>query len=642
MKLVASTFIFLLLFSILGLVTLSSPVAADSPKFAFTTYELSRSSNSSISGVTCPNSGTNCWNWNGEPNIATAPDGTVYASSENTAFNHPRECNDPTGGLIAQLLYICGGTGAWKSRDSGSHFTSLTSPNTNYATGTAVTLWGGDTHIAVATAKNSNGQYNVYVVSLEAAVTGLVGVGISTSQDGGTTWSNNPFAIQFTNPIANPLLEDRPWVSAFGANKVCVSVHELFIVPDVYCSIDAGLTFTQASTALDAGHVWLAGEINIPGALRIDPNSGTIYLPFSGVANATEAALDTPCGIVIACPIGFHAMWMAVSTDGGLTFTDHPIYVNPNFKVNYGSQFPTVAVDQAGNVYAVYSNGVSIFYSFSTNKGQTWNGPFPVNQAPSSWAIEPWITAGAAGKIDIVWYGTGNCGTGITDVDNCQGSANWQVFLAQNLSVLSTPTSFTQAAATGIIHHGPVCLGGGGCQSFRGLFDDFGVTTDPTTGMANIVYDNDLFTPTDQNNLPNPDCTSQYTSPSDPAQQNCVHTDIAHQTSGPGVLRKHAFSINSQSLIQSDLQHATFSVGVQNTGDAPITSLSVTLASVSQPLTFNSAFPLQSGSTISGYSVISLQSLVLVLGTAYPVVVTATFDDGIAVTQTASVVYSLT
>lgn len=641
LKFGASSLTLLISLGIVGALALVVPATATSPKISFSNYELSRSGNSTFSGVTCPNGGTDCWNWNGEPNIATAPDGTVYASSENTAFNHPSECQDPSGGIISQTLYICGGTGAWKSTDGGSHFTSLTSPNTNYDTGTAATLWGGDTQVATATAKNTNGFYNVYVVSLEAAVTGLVGDGESTSLDGGATWANNPFAVQFTNAVSAPGVQDRPWIAAYGANEVCISSHAGAVVPMVYCSLDAGLTFPQQTPAFDAAHSFLTAETSIPGALKIDPNSGTIYLPFSGLANAAEAAnpVEVACGSTtgITCPFGLHAIYMAVSTDGGLTFTDYPVYTNPSQSTNYGSQFLQAAVDQAGNVYEAYSDGVNLFYSISTNHGQTWNGPYQVNQSPSSWAVEPWITAGSAGRVDIVWYGTGNCGSGITVVDSCLQSATWSVYMAQNLNAISNPSGFTQTQVTGTIHEGPVCTNGSGCQSYRGLFDDFGVTVSPATGLANIVYDNDMYTPSDPANLPNPDCTSQYASPVDPAQQNCVHTDIAHQTSGTGLFPKHTFNIKQVSLSSVGLTNAGYGAVIMNTGDLPITGLSVTLDGVPISASWNTTLPLQPGNTISGASEVPLQSLSLVLGATYPTVITATFSDGAVVSETTSV-----
>jgi hypothetical protein len=641
------SFAFMLALSALSAVVVhAAPAYAASPSnFAFTNYELGRSNYIPFPSPpdTCPNGGPDCWNWNAEPNIASAPDGSIYASSENAAFDH---LNNPNEGcnVVGQNAYTCGGTGAWKSTDYGAHFTSLTSPNTQYVNGSSYTLWGGDTQIAVAPQKNANGFYNVYVVSLEAAGSGLIGVGESTSQDGGATWTNNPLAVQFTNPISAPGVQDRPWVAAYGSNEVCIESHTGAVVPGIFCSFDAGLTFTRTSTGFDAAHSWLTAETSIPGAIRIDPNSGIMYLPFSGLASAAEATdpVEAACGSTtgIACPYGLHAVYVAVSTDGGLTFTDYPVYVNPNVQVSYGTQFLASAIDQAGNVYEVYSDGVNLFYSFSTDHGQTWSGPYQVNQAPSSWAIEPWIAAGAPGKIDVVWYGSSNCGSGITDVNTCQSSATWNVYFAQNLDALSNPTGFNQVEVTGTIHEGPVCTNGSGCQSYRGLFDDFGITANPITGLATIVYDNDMYTPSNADNLPNPDCTAQYTGPTDPNQQLCVHTDIAHQTKGPGLFTKHTLAIEKQSLTQDgNPTLVDYALTAQNTGDAAISSLSVSIAGVPAPLTLNSALPLQPGSTTSGTSAVS--SLPFVLGDAYPVVVTAIFNDGVSVTNSTSVLYTL-
>jgi hypothetical protein len=638
---------FLLASSAFSIALPFSALAKGPTGFAFTNYELGRSNYIPFPSPpdTCPNGGPNCWNWNAEPNIAAAPDGSIYASSENAAFDH---LNNPNEGctLIAQEAYTCGGTGAWKSNDYGSHFTSLTSPNTQYVNGTSNTLWGGDTDIAVAPLKNSLGYFNIYVVSLEAAGSGLIGVGLATSQDGGATWTNNPLAVKFTNPVAAPGVQDRPWVAAYGADEVCIESHTGAVIPGIFCSFDAGLTFTQASTGFDAAHSWLTAETSIPGAIHIDLTNGIIYVPFSGLASSAEATnpVEVACGNGgIVCPYSLHAVYMAVSIDGGLTFTDYPVYSNPDATVSYGTQFLAMATDQAGNVYETFSDGVNLYYSFSTDHGQTWEGPYQVNQSPSSWAVEPWMTAGAPGKIELVWYGSSNCGAGITVVDNCLSSATWNVYFSQNLNALSDPTGFNQVAVTGTVHEGPVCTNGSGCQSYRGLFDDFGIVANPVSGLATIVYDNDMYTPSNSLNLPNPDCTAQYTGPTAPNQQLCVHTDIAQQTKGPGLYTKHSISVKEKLTQQNnDPAAAEYSLNLQDTGDVGIASLSVNLAGTQIPLSLNSSLPLQVGNSVSGTSVISLQSIPLVLGSTYQVVVSATFDDGTTVTNSTSLVYTPT
>src|SRR5260370_8811987 len=80
--------IFILTFSVLGLASHNAR-AASPPAFTFTNYEIARSWDQSFAGVSCPNTGSNCWNWTGEPHLATAPDGTIYAVSDNTASTHP-------------------------------------------------------------------------------------------------------------------------------------------------------------------------------------------------------------------------------------------------------------------------------------------------------------------------------------------------------------------------------------------------------------------------------------------------------------------------------------------------------------------------------------------------------------------------
>jgi len=261
---------------------------------------------------------------------------------------------------------------------------------------------------------------------------------------------------------------------------VCISYHDIVTFNiDVNCSFDAGATFTQLGSAIDVAHAFLIDDNEI-GNLTIDPRNHVIYQVFSGIANLTEAVL----------PSSFHAVWIAVSSDGGRTFTDHAVYVNPNSAVAYGHQFVNVSVDRAGTVYVVYTDNHNLFYSFSTDGGGTWTGPIQVNQAPSATAIMPWSVACSPGQLNIVWYGT-SFYDGTTAPDNYPASAAWYVFFAQNLNAGVAGSTFTQAAATPIIHYGGVCESGVGCTGNRDLFDDFGVAVNPTTGLASIVYSDD-------------------------------------------------------------------------------------------------------------------------------------------------------
>jgi hypothetical protein len=414
--------------------------AVNGGSFGFVNFELG-----AAPGTVCPGA-SGCTNGAAEPQIRADATGTFYVSSE---------------------LGLGAGTLAWKSTDGGLHYTALQSPNQISQAFGGLAPGGGDTDLGVAPQANASGVDNVYVASLS-----LANVTVSTSQDGGKSWSKNVLSATIAG-------DDREWIAADQATKVCISYHDIVTFNiDVNCSFDAGASFTQLGSAIDPAHAFLLEE-NSTGNLTIDPKSHVIYQVFSGIANATEAVL----------PANFHAVWIAISRDGGVTFTDNAVYVNPNTSASYGHQFINATVDQAGTVYVVYNDNHNLFYSFSTNSGLTWTGPIQINQAPSATAIMPWSIACAPGQLNVVWYGTSFFDGSAPD--NYPPSAAWFVYFAQNRNATVAGSKFTQVAATPVVHFGGVCEGGISCTGNRDLFDDFGVTVSPTTGFASITYSDD-------------------------------------------------------------------------------------------------------------------------------------------------------
>src|SRR3989454_979652 len=349
------TIILILLTLTSGTILASATIAranAASPKATFANYELA--GNPFVTGynvgTSCPNNARTCQNTEGEPQIRADRAGNFYGSSEN---------------VFCVIGGLCGGTFAWRSNDNGQHFTTLTPPNSVSAGRPGISPAGGDTDIAVAPDKNTNGLYNVYVASLQSNPP-LINVYVSTSTDAGASWSINPTSASVAG-------DDREWIAADGANKVCISYHAIALTNDIVvdCSYNAGLVFTQHASAFDPAHTaLLAGFNNVIGNLAIDPSNHVIYQVFSSIANSDELASCT-----IACHV--HTVWIAVSMDGGNTFTDYTVYDNPNDQVDYGHQFIKVSVDRGNNVYVVYSDDHNLYYSFSKTFGQTWSGPTP-------------------------------------------------------------------------------------------------------------------------------------------------------------------------------------------------------------------------------------------------------------------------
>jgi hypothetical protein len=451
----------------------------------FLNYPLGEST-----GTTCPGSSA-CSNIAAEPAIRADGAGRFFGSSEN--------------GLGA-------GTVAFRSTDKGLHYTTLASPDAgSQANDTGFAPGGGDTDLAVAPDKNAAGFYNVYVSSLS-----LVNVDVSTSTDGGATWSLNPVTTPET-------IDDREWIAADTNNKVCISFHDAPEGITVGCSTDAGLTFTQFASAIDANHLFQVSE-NEVGNLAIDPSSHVIYQTYSAITTADETLCAPQLGVVVGT-CNYHGVYMAVSTDGGLTFTDYPVYVNPDPTVGYGHQFVNVSVDSAGNVYSVYTDDHHVYYSFSTDHGQTWSGPYLITTA-SGTQIFPWSTAGDPGKLDVVYYQT-PYNDGVNTPDNYPSSAAWTVGFAQNLKALTPGSAWARQTASPTNHFGGVCEAGVTCTGNRDLYDDFGIAASPTTGLASIIYSDDQFDPKGPNSS---GCDASTTSTS-----SCDHTAIATQTKGAGI-----------------------------------------------------------------------------------------------------------
>ncbi len=116
-----------------------------------------------------------------------------------------------------------------------------------------------------------------------------------------------------------------------------------------------------------------------------------------------------------------------------------------------------LAVDKAGNLYVVWSDGSKISMMTSTNRGNTWSAPKRVSpDSLSGTNVMPWIVAGDPGRVDVIWYRTpgGN-----------NSSSVWDLHMAQSLDALNPNPSFTvNKVNENTIHTGEICLDGLNCD----------------------------------------------------------------------------------------------------------------------------------------------------------------------------------
>jgi hypothetical protein len=365
----------------------------------------------------------------------------------------PRVVTDSLGNLYAAAIQgIPAGTDAWKSTDAGKSWTYLGQPDGAQAVAAMGArgggAGGGDEDLAVA----PNG--NVYVTSL------WIGSSTSASSfDGGNTWVVNP--LQSDTPIV-----DRQWIAASGDKDVYMTTKQLgadisgtdSII--VVKSFDGGITwpqFTQVTTPL------MGVAPGDQGNIEVDPLTGNVYNVFFDAGGTN--------------------LYLSRSIDGGKTFNVKLIYANTVSMVNV---FPSIAIDNAGNLYVAYSDSHAAFLTTSTDHGSTWSTPVRVsNGAAAKSVIGPWVVAGAPGQVNITFWGT-------PAASNNDPTAQWKVIFVQSTNALKAIPTFSQAAATGVMHQGAICTNGTGCATgTRNLAEYFasGLYLD---GNGLIVYPDDF------------------------------------------------------------------------------------------------------------------------------------------------------
>jgi hypothetical protein len=184
-------------------------------------------------------------------------------------------------------------------------------------------------------------------------------------------------------------------------------------------------------------------------------------------------------------PVAFGLAIPNVSDPSGLDCVDLLVTSFPGFKT--GANFPTMAIDKGGNLYATWEqapvNGSGqvtgdtvLKYSYSTNEGNTWSSPITIPTPGLHNNVFAWPAAGDDGRVDIAFYGTPraqnpndpNCGTNNGGVGGPDATTNglWSLYLVQTLNGHAASPTFTAPILAGehYAHKGTIqTLIGGQC-----------------------------------------------------------------------------------------------------------------------------------------------------------------------------------
>ena len=275
---------------------------------------------------------------------------------------------------------------------------------------------------------------------------------------------------------------DRPWLAGGRRDEVFMGTDTLegSISHQIFQSTDGGNTCSTNGIP-DGGTLADGTSYAGDGKLMYDHHNGRLMEPV-----VFSRSSGGPLGSTKTIGVGV-ATWKR-----GQASFNPPATVA---KTTLFAHWPALAIDSADNAYLVWdtdprkpgtSGGCNgdetelpnaIEMSVSRDFGKTWSNPITIAKPRGKKVYWPWVVAGKAGKVSVVWYQTDK----VVDLD-CQ-TAKTSVYNATVLNATSRhPKIHVVNAAGRVIHDDDVCQGGTTCVATgqdRRLGDFFTNAIDP-------------------------------------------------------------------------------------------------------------------------------------------------------------------
>ncbi|MEA2123992.1 MAG: hypothetical protein QOI80_774 [Solirubrobacteraceae bacterium] len=226
----------------------------------------------------------------------------------------------------------------------------------------------------------------------------LVNTALFSSPDGGQTWDAGTVQC---------VPGDRPWLAGGAEDEVFLASNVDAPAPgdpthQVFQSTDAGRTCPvrgiPAAGQTESGEDWTGN-----GKILFDQATQTVVEPanfMAGGGAVTGVGIDTykrgDAGFVPskAADSSMFAHWPAIAIDDGgtlyLVWDDAPVSETANDGCN-GDPSPLPN---------------HILMAYTKDLGKTWSAPIQVAAPSDHLVFWPWVAAGEAGKVSVVWYET--------------------------------------------------------------------------------------------------------------------------------------------------------------------------------------------------------------------------------------------
>jgi hypothetical protein len=281
----------------------------------------------------------------------------------------------------------------------------------------------------------------------------LVNDALFSSTDGGTTWDRG-------TPYCHN--GDRPWLAGGAADQVFMNTNTLEgdgTGQQIYESTDGGQTCSSTGIS-GVGTTADGASFSGLGKLYYVKSTNGLVVPMS-----------------FNGPNGTFGLGIGTWLPGQTALTPHRAVASTSMFAHW----PAIAIDKAGTVYLVWdtndrqpgTNGGcggsgssltpapnSIMLVYTKDLGKTWSKPVAVAHPGNARVFWPWIVAGDAGKISVIWYQTGPGQLADNDCQPADISAYESTIVN---ATAASPTSKPVNIVGRLVHSGLVCQGGTTC-----------------------------------------------------------------------------------------------------------------------------------------------------------------------------------
>jgi|tagenome__1003787_1003787.scaffolds.fasta_scaffold20982876_4 hypothetical protein len=383
----------------------------------------------------------------GEPLVTADPVHGILLYTAHEGTTHLYQPGLATSSVFPFLANYRDQVNMWTSKDDGKTWQIVNYQATGFATDPSHNVGFSDPDL---TTDAGGRTYNTGI--------DLANDALFSTPDGGKTWDRG------TPQCHNG---DRPWLAGGKKDEVFLATNTEDADPahEIFQSTDGGNTCSSSGIG-DGG--------KLPGGTSYTGN-GKLYYVRDRDMLVEPTCLSSPDGNG-NCDRG-----LGVSTwrRGDKAFAPQGVAYNQRILAHW----PAIALDGADTLYMVWDtdprkndaggcanasptgNGAkgsplpnAVQYAYSHDLGKTWSAPITVSAPANARAFWPWVAAGDAGKVSIVWYESDK----LADLD-CQTS-KISIKAASVLSADTAKPAIESVDAVGQpIHNNGVCQGGTTC-----------------------------------------------------------------------------------------------------------------------------------------------------------------------------------